>query len=473
MTKSNKLPQLESSSYPKQNFRVGVAHLGVGAFHRTHQAVYFDTLMEQTKDLNWAIAGVNLRSEQSADIKRLQGCAEGYVLKTIPSQADPRYRQIRSHKVFYDWSQDASSVEAVAAPQVQLITITVTEAGYCQGADRGLDLENAEIKDEIAGTRQTSVYAFLRNVLMRRRDSKAGPVTVLCCDNLRENGLLLERNFKAYLEVCGDTSLLGWLDDNVAFPCCMVDRITPKIDATTSEEVAKLFGIEGDISVHAEDFIQWVIEDKFSGLRPDLEVAGASIVADVQPYEEAKIRILNGGHSCLAYLGALKGHATYDAAMRDEELATFFDKYETTEVIPALGEGSPLDLSAYHKTIKERFLNANIADSIERIVQDGVSKMPTFILPTVAGCFACGITPDCAMRAIASWYVFMRLVAQKKMAFYYHEPNWSMVEDVLGPGQEQKFAGYTKLWGDIPERYPQFVSGVCAQISELAVHFPV
>ena len=282
---------------------------------------------------------------------------------------------------------------------------------------------------------------------------------------------MLRRNLGQYLDAAGETELAAWISDRVSFPCSMVDRITPRPDARHAGEVAERFGIREDFTIHCERFRQWVIDDRFSGVRPPLDSAGAELVEDVHPYEEAKIRILNGAHLALAYLAALRGFETYDAALRDPALDAFFDALTTAEILPSLDGASPVDLPAYRDSVKRRFLNRSIADRIARIAMDGVSKFPVFLLPTIRGCLARGVVPRSAITSVASWYVFLRRLEAGRLRFDYVDPKLPMIRPLLGRGREEEFARLTGLWGDTARRYPQFVRELCARISELEAEY--
>ena len=461
------------TSYDRGAARVGVVHLGVGAFHRAHQAVYFDDMMERTGDLGWAVAGVNLRPADSGGLARLRAGGGAYVVKSYDPDGGSEFRLVRAHKAFFDWSRRAGPAEDVAAdPGVRLLSVTVTESGYCLGDDGRLDLASPEVRAEIDGAGRSTVYAYLRAALGKRRAAGGRPLTVLCCDNLRGNGAMLERNLRDYLAAVGEPGLASWVSDHVSFPCSMVDRITPRPERRHAREVAERFGIADDFTVHCERFRQWVIGDRFMGVRPDLDAAGAEIVPDVHPYEEAKIRILNGAHLALAYLAALRGIETYDAALRDPALDAFFDALTTTEILPSLDRGTPVDLPAYRDSVKRRFGNRSIADRISRIAMDGASKFPVFLLPTVRACFARGIVPRRALTSVASWYVFLRRLEAGRLAFDYVDPKLPMVRPLLAPGREEEFARLPGLWGDTARRHPEFVREVCARIADLEAEYP-
>jgi D-arabinitol 4-dehydrogenase len=246
----------------------------------------------------------------------------------------------------------------------------------------------------------------------------------------------------------------------------MVDRITPRIDPSHALDVEARFGIKDRVTVMGESYIQWVLEDTFANGRPPLETVGVEIVDQVEPYEDAKIRVLNGGHTILTYLAALKGHRTYDAGILDPELREFFRAYETEEVIPAIGD-SPIDLLAYRDIIESRFSNQYIGDTVERICMDGVSKFPIFVLPTIQGTVDRGLVPIRSIHGIASWYVFMRQAEAGRIPFPYVDPKRDWIAPMLEPGQEAVFAAEPDLWGDIPTRCPEFVNALVHEIEHL------
>lgn len=465
-------PILAHSTYDRAACKIGVVHVGFGAFHRAHQAYYFDALMQATGDLSWGIAAVNLRPNDSEGFAKAKGMQDGYVLQTMASDGTADYRKIRAHIAFSDWNAQKAETEALLArPGVKAITITVTESGYYLSDDGGLDLGDETIRAEISGASEVTIYAYLRNGLNLRRAADAGAITILCCDNLRHNGAMLKRNFYAYLEACEDVALVDWLKGHVSFPSSMVDRITPRPTDKAMSDIQAAVGQDSAFAVLAEDFIQWVIEDDFVAEKPDLGAVGVQIVADVDPYEEAKIRILNGGHTSLAYLAALEEHETFDQAMADTTLFSHFQAYESTEVLPALGEDVPFDTKAYLLAVTKRFQNAYIVDTIERISMDGVSKFPVFILPTIRGCFENGHVPFFGIRSIASWYVFARKIAAGALSLHYVDPYWHVLSPLLGEDDAVGFATTKDLWGDVPTIYPEFSSLLRQEIEKLAAHY--
>ncbi|MET0154521.1 MAG: mannitol dehydrogenase family protein [Rickettsiales bacterium] len=456
--------KLARSSYRREDVVLGVVHVGISAFHRSHQAAYYDSLMEKTGDLRWGVAGVNVRAAQSPETERLRKRNGEYVLKTVSFEGKTEYRLVRSLIRVIDHA--TASTEAhrlLALPSVHVVSATVTESGYYMASDGSLDVARKEIADELAGGPQSTIYGFLRAGLRARMEADGAAVTIMCCDNLRENGKILRRNFLAYLSAAKDDALLEWVKTKASFPCAMVDRITPRPTDALSHEIEELFGIKDDFSVFSEDFSQWVIEDAFAAERPPLDAAGAEFVPNVAPYEEAKIRLLNGGHSCVAYLAALKGYSNFGTALRDPELSAFFDAYEREDAVPGLKE-SPLDLASYVASIKNRFLNPHIADAVERICMDGANKIAIFVRPTMVARYEAGAVPRCAIAVAAAWYAFMRRVAEGNAAIPYVDPSFDELKPLLALGKEAEFAGRASIWGDLPVRFPRFVVDVTEAI---------
>ena len=467
-------PPVFATEYDRADCSIGIVHVGYGAFHRAHQAVYIDDVMDRSGDLGWGIAAVNLRDSEADAFAEAAGAEDGYLLKYTGTSAPTSWRMVRPHLAFADWSKDAAAAETlVALDTVHAITITVTESGYYLDDSGRLNLDDPVIAGELRGGDGRSIYAYLYAALQRRREANGQPVTILCCDNIRGNGRMLEAALLAYIEARGESELSAWVRARVTFPCSMVDRITPRSTPALIDEASSLFPGKRTSPVHCEDYIQWVLEDRFAGPMPDLKVAGVELVTDVDPYEEAKIRILNGGHTGLAYLRALAGHSTFDQAMRDSVLRRHFDCLEKEEVLPGIAIDLPFDRHAYCERIAERFANRAIADALERICMDGFAKFPIFLRPTLEGCLTGGITPRHCYLSIASWYVYARRHASQQVAIPYHEPNWHLLEPMLEAGREMLFARSTLLWGDLPDRFPDFAAAIVSSIEEIDQKWPV
>ena len=466
--------QIAQSYYDRDACEIGIVHLGFGAFHRAHQAVYIDEYMQRTNDLRWGIAAVNLRASESESFKAVASEIAhygGYFMKAISPDNKMQYSLVRPHLAFEDWARDSQNAEAlVSLSSVTLLTITVTESGYYTDMDGNLDLTHAIIAAEVAGEKPQSVYGYLRAALNGRRTKIDEPITISCCDNIRQNGVMLRRNLLAYLKACGDDSLTQWVSKNVSFPCSMVDRITPRSPASLADEMTTLVGDKVISPILCEDYIQWVMSDDTAGAMPDLAKVGVTVTSDVDPYEETKIRVLNGGHTALAYMAALEGIETFDAAMHTPQLRKHFDMFETKEVLPAITISLPFARDAYQEKTALRFGNQAIGDTVARICADGMAKFPIFIRPTLEGCFENGITPHYAIASIASWYVFARHVAAGKIAFDYIEPSWDQLSEMLGT---DAFLTSEQLWGSVPTKYPEFIDLLKQAIAEGEASWPV
>lgn len=462
------MTELYRTSYDAQACDIGIVHIGYGAFHRAHQAVYVDDYMQATGDLRWGISAVNLRASESEAFRTAASANHGYVLKTIAPSGVEEFRLVRSHMSFADAAEDLDlALDELCRPTVSVASMTVTESGYSFADDWSLDLSAPPIVAELFGSGTDTIYGYLSKALARRADKIDAPITLLCCDNIRNNGQVLEGALLSYLEAAGQHDLAEWVRRKVTFPCSMVDRITPRATEALTEEVAQAFPDHRDSPIHAEAFTQWVLQDKFAADMPDLSRVGVQVVGNVEPYEEAKIRILNGGHTGLAYLGALAGHRTFDQAMRDPAVRSHFDRWETAEVLPGLNGVLPFDGPEYLNEIAQRFENAGIADQLERICMDGYSKMAIYVRPTLRACLAQGISPEAGYDCVASWVVYARKHQAGTIDLTYVEPFWDRLAPLLARGREQDLAQDKQLWGDLPEQHDGFVPGIVAAIQRM------
>jgi D-arabinitol 4-dehydrogenase len=406
--------------YDKSECQTGIVHIGYGAFHRAHQAVYIDDYMEKTGDLRWGIVAVNLRNEGFREIN-------DYVLKT-PS----KYTVVRSHLDYIDWTKNRTIAKhMLSLPSVHLVTITVTESGYAPGS---------------------VLFEYLACGLRNRKT----PITVLSCDNIRQNGLVLEAQFLAYLYHTNQYELAHWVKNNVKFPSCMVDRITPRTTDKLRYEVEEIFPGYGHDAVQTEEYTQWVIENKFASEFPDLSQVGVVIADDIEPYEETKIRILNGGHTSLAYLGALSGYNTFDEVMSDPSHLEHFRQLQTKEIIPSLDIDLPFDVYEYIDKVQERLSNPTNLDVLDRICMDGFTKFHTFIVPSLRKCLEQDKRPIHIYKSIAAWYIYSRRFAKGCKKIKYIEPNWVFLQPLLEDGAIDAFVSNERLWGDIPKKYIKF-----------------
>lgn len=408
------------TSYNKEDCQTGIVHIGYGAFHRAHQAVYIDDYMDKTGDLSWGISTVNLINE--GDIE-----ADDYIVKTPTS-----YRLVRSHTDYTDWTRDRKYAKyLLTLPDVKLITITVTESGYAPGS---------------------RLFEYLACGLRNRKV----PITILSCDNIRQNGLVLETQFLAYLYQTNQHTLAEWVKENVKFPSSMVDRITPRTTNKLKSEIAGIYPEYAETPVQTEDFSQWIIEDKFASDFPDLTKVGVIITDNLEPYEETKIRVLNGGHTSMAYIGVLAGYETFDQLMAEEKHRKHFINLQNEEIIPSIDIELPFDIHEYAGLIEERVSNPSNEDVLERICMDGFTKFHTFVLPSLEKCLEMGKTPIHIYKGIVAWYFYARKFANGCFMIKYNEPNWKLLEPLLENEKLDDFIENERLWGNVPKLYPQF-----------------
>ncbi len=410
------------TTYDKSECQTGIVHIGYGNFHRAHQAMYIDDYMENSGDLRWGIVAVNLRNEGFREI-------DDYILKT-PSSC----RIVRSHLDYIDWTKNRTIAKhMLTLPSVHLITITVTESGYAPGSP---------------------LFEYLACGLRNRNT----PITILCCDNIRQNGKVLEAQFLAYLYQTNQHEMVDWVKGNVKFPSCMVDRITPRTTSQLCQEIGRRYPHYMHNPVQTEEYSKWVIEDNFASDFPDLTQVGVNIVDNLEPFEETKIRVLNGGHTSLAYLGVLSGYHTFDQVMNDEKHREHFKNLQNEEIIPSIEMEMdlPFDIHDYVDTIEERFSNSTNVDDLDRICMNGFTKFHTFVVPTLRKCLEHGKRPKHIYKSIAAWYIYARRFARGCTKIRYDEPNWVLLEPLLADHKLDAFVTNERLWGDIPKNYITF-----------------
>ena len=360
-------------------------HVGLGSFHRAHQAVYLHQLRE-SGDTQWQLAGGNIRPDMADTIAALAAQGGEYTLETISPADEHRYTRITAIKEVIPFEPTLAGLIARAVdPSTRIISFTVTEAGYYLDPNNILDAAAADIVSDLAAAKAgqpgSTIYGALTAMLKARMQAGSGPLTLLCCDNLRHNGDRSRSGLLQFIEKLGDSELLAWVKTNTTSPNDMVDRITPRPAPDVAERVLAATGWADQAAVMGESFIQWVIEDNFCAGRPAWEKVGAEMVASVAAYEEAKIRLLNATHSCIAWAGTLVGYQYIHEGTHDATIRKFAYDYVTDDVIPVLLP-CPIDLEAYRDVVLDRFGNPAIRDTNQRVAMDGYSKIPGFIAPT-------------------------------------------------------------------------------------------
>ena len=404
-------PDVRRPTYNRADCRSGIVHLGIGAFHRAHQAVYCDDLLA-AGETDWAICGASLRGPGVRDQLAPQ---EGLYSEALSGPEGESLRIIGAVKeVLFAAADPAALVERMAQPATRIVSLTVTEKGYCHDPASGrLQHDHPDIRHDLDNPgNPRSALGYLLAALRRRRQSGGKAFTVLCCDNLPDNGAMLRR-LTLELAEAGDPELARWIDGEVAFPATMIDRIVPATTEADRDRIAGRLGLRDEGAVVCEPFRQWVIEDRFSDSRPPWESVGAELVGEVAPYEEMKLRLLNGSHSLLAYLGYLSGHETIASTMADPTLRALARTFMDREVTPTLTLPSDATLTAYKDALITRFANPGLQHRTWQIAMDGSQKLPQRFLGTLGARLDSGAPIDILALAIAAW---MRYVSGRDEA---------------------------------------------------------
>ncbi|GAA3391690.1 mannitol dehydrogenase family protein [Cryptosporangium minutisporangium] len=393
---------------------VGIVHLGLGAFSRAHQAVYTEDAMLAAGGAEWGICGVTQRSADVHDRLAAQDGVYG-VLTRGDGRATLRIVGV-VREVLDGGAQTEALLDRLADPRIAVVTATVTEKGYRRAAGGGLDTRDPEVRADLAGGADlagrppVTVIGRLVRGLARRAHADAGPLTVVCCDNLPSNGTAVQRlvhDFCDALPGAEGGPLAEWIRASVTFPSSMVDRIVPTTTDDDRRDAAALSGRYDAGLVVAEPFSQWVVEDRFAGARPCWERAGVQLTDDVGPFEVMKLRLLNGVHSTLAYLGALRGHRTIAEAVRDDELRAIAEAMIRQDLIPTVEPPDGVDLGGYGHQVLARFADPALRHTCVQVAMDGTQKLPQRLLSAVSESLAAGRHPRYATLGVAAWMAYV------------------------------------------------------------------
>lgn len=388
-------------AYDRSRVTQGVVHLGIGAFHRAHQAVYFDDVLSRG-DLGWGIAAASLRS---ADTWNALAPQDNLYTLAVRDGAGQRLRVIGAvQRVMVAPDDPAALLDSLSDPNIKLVTLTITEKGYCRDPASGdLDASHPDIVHDLKNPNAPrSAIGYLVFALARRRAANVAPFTVLSCDNLPANGETLHRVLTQFARA-HDTALAEFIAKQVACPSSMVDRIVPATTDADRDLVAQQLGLDDAWPVMAEPFTQWVIEDRFPAGRPDLGAVGVQLVQDVRPYELMKLRLLNGSHSALAYLGYLSGYETVADAVADPHLTELVRGLMRHEAAPTLPALPGFDLVAYCDALIARFENPALKHRTWQIAMDGSQKLPQRFLGTIRDRLAKDQSIDRLTLGVAAW----------------------------------------------------------------------
>ena len=434
-------------------------HLGLGSFHRAHQALYLHQL-QQSGDRRWNLAAGNIRPDMPETIAALAQQQGAYTLETVTPQGAYSYTRITSISQVVAWDAQRKGLIAVgASASTRIISFTVTEAGYYLDATGRLDLAFADLQADVdalrAGRAGSTIYGALCGILRARMHAGAGPVTLLNCDNLRHNGERARSGLLQFIELLEDAALRDWVSTHTSSPNGMVDRITPRPTPVVRQRVLAATGVDDPAAVMGESFIQWVIEDDFIAGRPAWETVGVEMVGSVQAYEEAKIRLLNATHSCIAWAGTLLGYTYIHEGTQDARIRAIAFDYVTDDVIPVLNTPeypSPIDLAAYRDVVLDRFGNPAIADTNQRVAMDGFSKIPGFIAATFRERLARSESIASVAMLPALFLAYLQRWHAEQIPYTYQDQAMDPASAHAicdSPDPVASFAADSVLWGDL------------------------
>ncbi|MEG3879805.1 mannitol dehydrogenase family protein [Microcoleus sp. herbarium7] len=456
--------------YDRTQITNGIVHIGVGGFHRSHQALYLDEYFHQNPGSDWGICGVGLL-DYDYDLRMRDALQSQDCLYTLVerSQEGDRARIIGSiTRYLFAPDNRQAVIEALADPKCRIVTLTITESGYYYIEGSGeFDVNHPTIQHDLQHPdRPIGTYGYLTAALEKRRKNGLAPFTVLSCDNIQGNGDTVRKMLATFAQM-RDRELAAWIDQNVAFPNCMVDRITPLTTPEDIKMVAERFGIDDAFPCVAEPFIQWVIEDNFCADRPNWETVGVQMTDDVHPYEMMKIRLLNASHMLIGYLGSLAGYTYVYEVMADplfvQAVANLMD-----EVTPTLQPVPGIDLDDYKKTLIERFSNPKIRDRLPRLCLSGSAKIPKFVLGSLRDKLQLGGAIDYLSLTIAAWCRYLNGCDDQNRQFPIDDP----LADILtqkarsGKTDPQPLLSILEIFGDLGES-PRFVETVADKLSSL------
>jgi mannitol 2-dehydrogenase len=380
--------RLPVPTYDRDAVRTGIVHLGVGGFHRAHQAMYVDALLAEGKATDWGITGVGLLpgDRRMAEVMAEQDCLYTMVVKRPDGSVQPR---VLGSIIGYLFApEDPEAVLAVMSdPATRIVSLTITEGGYHVNQATGdFDASDPDIQADVEGAAQgkapTTAFGFLTQALARRRTAGTEPFAVVSCDNIQGNGDVARRMVTAFATLC-DAELGAWIGEHVPFPSSMVDRITPVTTDADREHLAAELGVEDQWPVVCEPFAQWALQDSFPQGRPPLEDVGVQVVDDVEPYELMKLRLLNASHQALAYLGYLSGYRYAHEVCQDELFAGFLLDYMDREATPTLEPVPGIDLDDYKHELIERFANPEVKDTLARLCAESSDRIPKWLVPVI------------------------------------------------------------------------------------------
>lgn len=394
-------------TYNRTHFKSTIIHVGPGNFHRAHQGYYLDAL-RHSGDLNWGMRGVGILPGDAPLLDNLtsQDCL--YTIRETATDGTVTHRVSGAIAEVNRPGDSSQVLDWLSDPTTKIVTLTVTEGGYfIDPATADFRDEDPAIALEWSSHEPRNIFGYLVRALARRKEAGTLPFTLLSCDNLLGNGVAARKALIGFAKAW-DPALAAWLDDNVATPSSMVDGITPAATPTDRHAVAAALGVQDACVVTCEPFRQWVIEDDFPGGRPRWEDVGVQLVPDVSPYEHMKLRMLNAAHQTMAYLGALAGFSYIHDVCLDDDIGGLLEVFWRDEAQPMCPQVPAIDLDEYRRTLRSRFSNPGIADTVARNAAQSSDRIPGFVLPTVADNLAAGGPIDAGALVVAAWAKYLQ-----------------------------------------------------------------
>lgn len=466
-TLANLPANVSTPGYDRKALTPGVLHVGVGNFHRAHQAHYFHRLLEMGQDQDWAIVGAGMMHFDK--VMRQKLAAQDWLTTVMELDPDGYRASIIGSMIDFIEVDPGALIAAMRKPQIRIVSLTVTEGGYFLSAETGgFDPTHpAIIRDARASGQPETVFGAIIAALAARRAEGIAPFTVMSCDNLPENGHVARATVLGLAGLI-DAELAAWIAENVAFPNSMVDCITPATGAREIDLVRTQFGIEDAAPVVCEPFRQWVMEDNFPQGRPSLEKVGVEFVTDVAPYELMKLRILNGGHAAIAYSSALLGHHYVHDAMADPLISGFLHKLTVEEILPTVPVIEGVSLTDYVAVVARRFSNSALGDTIPRLCLDGSNRQPKFILPTIGERLSAGHSIEGLALEVALWAHYCAGIRDNGEAIEIDDPNAARLrERALAAKKDPiRFLVMPDIFGALGDR-PEFVEAFAAALQHL------
>lgn len=373
---------VKGPGYSQQALSAGIVHIGVGNFHRAHQAMYLHRLFNTGEGHDWAIRGAGVTSYDGAMREKLK--PQDWLTTVVELDTNGLSAHICASMIDFIDNDAASLIDALTVQDIRIVSLTITEGGYyIDEKTGGFSLNHPDIQHDINDFKNPStVFGIILRALSHRRDKGMTPFTVMSCDNIPHNGDVTARTITE-LAYAIDEGLAAWITKNVSFPNSMVDCITPATSKRELDKLTEMFGIEDSAPVFCEPYRQWVMEDKFINGRPPLEKVGVEFVDDVAPYELMKLRILNGGHAAIAYPAALLGITYVHEVIENDLIRPYLRKLTEKEIIPTLEAVPGVNLRDYAALIESRFANPEVKDTVSRLCQDASNRLPKFIMPII------------------------------------------------------------------------------------------